>query len=449
MAAKTIFARASGAGKCGVAVYRLSGPEAYKIAHQLTGASLEPHRAARITVRSPSTGGVVDDGVGLYFPGPASFTGEDVVELQLHGSMAVERALYEALGQLEARAAEPGEFTRRALANGKLDLAQVEGLADLLEAETEAQRKLAIRQLGGGLSSIADGWRRRIVSIMTRLEAAIDFPDEEGVPADVAKTVSSEIDALKTSLGEYLGKSRVAQQIRTGLRIALVGPPNAGKSSLLNALVSEERAIVSDKPGTTRDVVEVRLDLNGVLATIVDTAGLRDQTTDEIEQEGMRRTRAELERADIVLWIVDGTAEHVGVGMALGEGVNVSRETKFAAILNKLDLPGYAPPTAPAGWSRFEISATTGHGVDMVVDWLSRAVEDGGRLDVGLTRQRHHDAVASAVEALDRAAARVAAQPELFAEDMRLAARRLGEITGAVGVEDILDEIFASFCIGK
>lgn len=458
-AAETIFARASGGGRAGVAVFRVSGPSAFSIAQALSGDLARPNRAVLRPVRENS-GDLIDQGLVILFKGPASFTGEDVAELHLHGSPAVEAALYEALTALGARPAEAGEFTKRALLNGKLDLAEVEGLADLLDAETSLQRKQALGQFGGRLSAAAEGWRNRLLAIMAPLEADIDFPDEEDVPAAIAARAGPEIDALVADLKQHQKSSAEAKAIREGVKIAIIGAPNAGKSSLLNRLAGSDRAIVSEAPGTTRDVIETRLDLGGMLVSLFDTAGLRAQTPDPIEKEGMRRARLAASDANIRILIIDAAAEGFPSG-------SVSRETdirSFAAkspaygllragdyvILNKADLIAGRPDLSRPVENLFFMSAKTGQGFEEFLAALTRSVVSLGRADDALlTRARHTEAVARAVAHLEAARAGLAVSPELAAEDVRLAARSLGGITGAVGVEDVLGAIFSSFCIGK
>lgn len=436
----TIFARASGAGRAGVAVFRISGPRAFEIAGALAGTLPATRRAAVRDVRAPD-GDLIDRGLVILFEKPASFTGEDVAEFHLHGSRAVEAAFAEACASAGARPAGPGEFTRRALGAGKLDLAQVEALADLIDAETTKQRKAALVQFEGRLSALAEGWRQRLISVLAPLEADIDFPDEEGVPAAVAARAGPAIDALLSELRSYREGAGAARRLREGVHVAIIGAPNAGKSSLMNALAGAEVAIVSATAGTTRDIVETRLDLGGVPVILADTAGLRDQTTDEIETEGMRRALARAEKADLRVLIVDPVAP-------------VSRETLLRPgdflVWSKKDLGGAAGKTPP-GVSVFALSARTGEGM---AEFLAALTEAAGRLAGGsegaaLTRLRHVQAVDKAIAALERARTLAASEPELAAEDARLAARALGEITGAVDVEDVLGEIFSSFCIGK
>jgi len=488
---ETIFARASGAGRAGVAVFRISGPRAFEIAHGLCGSNPAVRRAGVREVRSGERD-LIDRGLVILFEGPGSFTGEDIAEFHLHGSRAVEAAFAEAVAAAGARPAGPGEFTRRALMNGKLDLAQVEALADLIDAETSQQRKQALGQLEGRLSAVAEGWRARLIAILAPLEADIDFPDEEGVPAAIAERAGPAIDALLAELKSYREGSGAARRLREGVSVAIIGAPNAGKSSLLNALAGADVAIVSERAGTTRDIVETRLDLGGVPVLFADTAGLRDQSTDEIEIEGMRRALARAEAADLRLLVIDPSTDECGAG---AEGTlpnppfsreGTMRRSASAPSLEKggLEAPAsFAKPVlaeregsltpvsllsedfvvftkkdivtkgydAPEGAAVFHVSSKTGEGMaDLLAALTERAARlAGGSESAALTRLRHVEAVTRAIESLERARLRVATAPELAAEDARLAARALGSITGAVDVEDVLGEIFSSFCIGK
>lgn len=438
----TIFARASGPGRSGVAVYRVSGAEAHAFAGALGAPAARPREARLSVLRDPESGETIDSGLVILFESPASFTGEDVAEFHLHGSHAVETALCEALGRLGARPAGAGEFTLRALRNGKLDLAQVEALADLVDAETSEQRRQALVQLDGRLSAVAEGWRARLLTVLAALEADIDFPDEDDVPSAVAARAGPEIDALLNELRSYLEDAPRHRAIREGIAVAIIGAPNAGKSSLINRLAGSDVAIVSERPGTTRDVLTARLDLSGVPVTFADTAGLRNTYTDEIEEEGMRRAQAQAETADIRIGVADPA---VGVPR---ETLKLLKKHDFL-LWNKADLGTPAPEPAPEGLRVLTISARTGAGAPAFLDMLAEEVGErcGSGGGAALTHIRHQRAVEEAVAALERA--RNEAAPELAAEDARLAARALGQITGAVGVEDVLGEIFASFCIGK
>ncbi|HVZ99500.1 MAG TPA: tRNA uridine-5-carboxymethylaminomethyl(34) synthesis GTPase MnmE [Caulobacterales bacterium] len=449
----TIVALASGSGRAGVAVIRLSGPQAGDALKALTGAPPpEPRRAERRAFRD-AAGKALDDGLALWFPGPASFTGEDVVELHAHGGPAVILGLTEAcLGLPGVRPAAPGEFTRRAFENGKLDLAEAEGLADLVDAETEGQRVQALRQMQGGLSAIYERWRAQLIEAMALLEAAIDFPDED-LPADLERKVGPLVDAISADLARHLDDAHRGERVRDGYRIAIIGAPNAGKSSLLNALARREAAIVSDIPGTTRDVVEVRLVLGGFPVWIADTAGLRE-AADAIEAEGVRRALARAEEADLRIGLVEP-------GQPADPSLSAALRAGDLLIQSKADLG--PPASAPAentsgrrlvagedagGPEGLRVSAKTGLGMPELEDVLARRVTSalGSQEAPALTRVRHRRLVEEALAALRRSRPE---QAELWAEDLRLAARALGRLTGRIDVEDLLDQVFSSFCIGK
>ncbi|MCP5368826.1 MAG: tRNA uridine-5-carboxymethylaminomethyl(34) synthesis GTPase MnmE [Hyphomicrobiales bacterium] len=446
MTEDTIFAPASGAPPSGVAVVRLSGPGAGEALAALASCGVpEPRRATLAEIRDGLGGPVLDRGLVLWFPGPRSFTGEDVAELHLHGGRAVVAAVLTALGRRPGlRLAEPGEFSRRAFLAGKLDLTAVEGLADLVAAETEAQRRQALRQMEGGLARLYDGWRDRLVRALAHLEASIDFADEE-VPDGLAAAAREAAAALAQEIAGHLADGHRGERLRTGFRMAILGPPNAGKSSLLNRLARRDAAIVSERAGTTRDVIEVHLDLGGYPVVAVDTAGLRE-AADEIEREGVTRARAQAAGADLRLVVLDG-ADLPALDPAALDLVDGTA----LVLVNKADLltdPATVPASV-AGRPVFAVSARTGAGLDGLLAALEGEVRDrfGGAGDAVLTRARHREALEGAVDHLDRAAAGTA--PELLAEDLRLAARALGRITGRVDVEDLLDVIFRDFCIGK
>lgn len=445
----TIVALASGAGRAGVAVIRLSGPAAGDVLRALTDRDLpRPRVAARMAFCAPDGGLSLDDGLALWFPAPHSFTGEDVAELHIHGGPAVIAAIIDAcLSRLGVRVAEPGEYTRRAFENGKLDLAEAEGLADLVDAETEGQRRQALRQRRGALSAVYEGWRSRLIEAAALIEAEIDFPDED-LPGALSCRAGPLLQALAADMARHLDDAHRGERIRDGYRIAIVGPPNAGKSSLLNALAQREAAIVSDIPGTTRDVVEVRLVLAGYPVWIADTAGLRE-AADAIEAEGVRRALARAEEADLRIGVVEAGADVPGsVRSVLGPNDILVR--------SKLDLHG--PPAsrrqaaALAGETpAVHISATTGEGLRDLEELLARRVAEAlGREEAPvLTRARHRRLVEAARAALQRAIPALDRGPELAAEDVRIAADQIGRLTGRIDVEDLLDEIFSSFCIGK
>jgi len=444
----TIVALASGAGRAGVAVIRLSGPAAGATLGALTARDLpKPRTATREAFCDPRTGVSLDDGLALWFPGPHSFTGEDVAELQIHGGPAVIAAIIDAcLSQADVRIAEPGEYTRRAFENGKLDLAEAEGLADLVDAETEGQRRQALRQRRGALSAVYEGWRGRLIEAAALIEAEIDFPDED-LPGALAQRAGPILQALADDMGRHLNDAHRGERIRDGFRIAIIGPPNAGKSSLLNALAQREAAIVSDIPGTTRDVVEVRLVLAGFPVWIADTAGLRE-AADAIEAEGVRRALARAEEADLRIGVVEARTD-------VPASLSGALQPSDLLVWSKADLGAPAPSpasTALAGEApALRVSATTGEGLHQLqVLITSRVTEALGREEAPvLTRARHRRLVEEARAALSRAIPALDVGPELAAEDARVAADQIGRLTGRIDVEDLLGEIFSSFCIGK
>lgn len=441
----TIFAPATAPGRAGVAIVRISGPAADAALSALTaGAPLPPSRQARRAVVVDAEGAAVDDGLVLRFPGPASFTGEDVVELHLHGSRAVLDAVMGLLAaQAGLRVAEPGEFTRRAFENGKMDLTQAEALADLIDAETTAQRRQALRQMDGALARLYDGWRARLVQALAHLEAFIDFPDEELPPA-AEEAIWGTVGGLIDEMTAHLNDGHRGERLRDGLHIAIIGPPNAGKSSLLNALAQREAAIVSDIAGTTRDVVDVHLDLGGYPVVLADTAGLRE-AAETIESEGIRRARARAEAADLRLAVFDGAAwpDLDAPTLALVDAATLP-------VVNKADLARVPDSPFIGGQAALPLSVRTGQGVDALLARLADLVAErlsGGSGAPALTRERHRAALSECLDAMRRA--RTAPLPELAGEDLRLAVRALGRITGRVEVDDLLDVIFSDFCIGK
>ncbi|WP_372397881.1 tRNA uridine-5-carboxymethylaminomethyl(34) synthesis GTPase MnmE [Azospirillum sp. HJ39] len=440
----TIFALATAPGRSGVAVVRISGPEAGSALAALTGRPLPPppRRAVLTQLRNPRSGDALDDALVLRFTGPASFTGEDVVELHLHGGRAVVSGVIEALGDLPGlRLAEPGEFTRRAFENGKLDLTEAEAVADLIDAETTAQRRQALRQMEGALGRLYDGWRERLTRALAHIEADIDFADED-LPGGVADAVRPVLAGLAGEIAVHLDDGGRGERLREGLHIAIVGAPNAGKSSLLNALARRDAAIVSARAGTTRDVIEVHLDLGGYPVVLADTAGLRDAAADEVEEEGIRRARDRAARADVKVAVFDATTLPALDAATLAL---IDRDT--VVVFNKIDLAAVTEPRPDL--SPVMVSAHSGAGLKELEERLTAFSAD--RLAIGsapsLTRARHRAALADCRESLLRALE--APLPELAAEDVRLASRALGRITGRVDVEDLLDVIFRDFCIGK
>lgn len=502
---------------------RLSGPETAGALAALASDLPPPRAARRRRLVDPDSGEPLDDALVLWFPAPRSFTGEDVAELHLHGSRAVLAAVMGALGRLGLRLAEPGEFTRRAFFNGKFDLTQAEAIADLAAAETEAQRRQALRQLDGELGGLYRDWAQRLTRTLAHLEAAIDFPDEDLPPA-IEEQLTAEIDALAREIGRHLTDGHRGERLRDGIAVAIVGPPNAGKSSLLNRIARREAAITSPIPGTTRDIVEVAIDLAGYPVVLADTAGLRE-AVDPIEEEGLRRARRRAAEAEIRLFVYDALHPADAAGAAAWPGPDT------LLVANKIDLlemtplgssgergrdppppqpspacrgrkrggamvervqpkpvmPGLDPGThettrgaADCGmgvdtygtnpWAEgprdrpghavkagssasdpeapFPVSALTGKGLDALLKALGARIAATYQIEAPvLTRARHRQALEDTAAALDRA---LAAQfPELRAEDLRLALRRLGHITGTVDVEDLLDVIFRDFCLGK
>ena len=444
----TIFAPATAAGRAALAVVRISGPDAARALRALAG-RLPRARRASFRRLCGAEGERLDEALVLWFPAPRSYTGEDVAELQLHGGPAVVGQVTVALGALGLRLAEPGEFTRRAFEAGRLDLDQAEAVADLIDAETEAQARQALDQLAGALGARYAAWRGALAEALAYLEAAVDFPDED-VPADVAARAAPALDRLTLELAAALGDARRGERVREGYRIALVGAPNAGKSQLLNALIAREAAIVTPTPGTTRDVIEVPLVLAGYKALVADMAGLRS-ASEAIEAEGVRRARAWAGDADLRLWVADGAASDGAWREALG-----AVAAGDLVVLNKSDLPAgcdaarVAAAANDAGLACVSLSALTGEGVATLKAKLAeRIVADLAGSDFpAVTRARHGRLLAEALDHLRRAQAGLDT-PELAAEDLRLAARALERITGRIGADDILGVIFATFCIGK
>jgi len=439
----TIVALSTAAGKAGVAVIRLSGPAAETCVTTLAGAPPSPRQAAFRRITDHRSSALLDRGLILWFPAPASFTGEDCAEFQVHGSRAVVAGLIDALCSLNSvRLAEPGEFTRRAYENGKMDLSRVEGLADLIDAETEAQRSQAVRQMEGAFADRCNDWGHQLRQCLAWLEAAIDFPDEE-LPADLFARVQPGVEMVASAVDTWLAEPNRGSVIRDGFQIAIVGPPNVGKSSILNAIAQRDVAIVSERAGTTRDVIEVRIHLGGYAVVLADTAGLRtSDALDPVEQEGIARALSRSRAADLVLKVRDA-------GKPLGGPASETEDGETSVdslrLLNKTDLPD-ATEASPG---ELAISATTGAGMDRLMARILERIEAGyaATPHPALTRQRHRRALESCRDALLRALA--ATDAELCAEDLRLALRAMDQLIGKTGVEDLLDMIFRDFCIGK
>lgn len=429
--ADTIFALSSGQPPSGVAVVRISGPGAPEALRALAGALPAPRRARFGPLRGPE-GDILDQALQLFFPCPASATGEDVVELHLHGGRAVVAAVLSALGDRPGlRLAQPGEFTRRAHANGKLDLAEVEGLADLIAAESEAQRRQALALASGALSRQVEGWRDGLVRALALREASLDFADEGDVPQGLGEEILAALAPVRAGLAQALRDAGRGERVRDGLVVALAGPPNAGKSSLLNRLAGREAAIVSPVAGTTRDVLEVHFVIAGQAVTVLDTAGLRE-TSDMVESEGVRRALARAEAADVVLWLSeDAEPPPPALSTAL-------------RLRTKVDQGG----PVPAGWQGVSVRDSTGlEAVLAQIEARASALAGGEPALVSRARQRRE--VEAAFAHVEQAVRLPGEAGELQAEEMRLAARALDRLIGRIDVEDVLDALFGSFCIGK
>ncbi|PJI38481.1 tRNA uridine-5-carboxymethylaminomethyl(34) synthesis GTPase MnmE [Ferrovibrio sp.] len=447
MTPQTVYALSSAPGRAGVAVIRLSGPQAADALEALTGGKLPEPRVAALRRLRDETGALLDEGMVLWFPAPHSFTGEDVAELQVHGGRAVLGAIFAALAKLPGlRLAEPGEFSRRAFEHGKLDLTAAEGLGDLINAETEAQRKQALRQMQGALGQLYEGWRNQLVRALAHLEADIDFPDED-LPAGVAAEVKPQIARLREEIAAHLNDRQRGERLRDGLMVAIVGAPNVGKSSLLNALAKREAAIVSEIPGTTRDVIEVHLDLGGYPVVLADTAGLRE-SADAIESEGVARALKRAESADLKIVVLDATKKSVP------KDTEALIDQDAIVVANKADAANISAGWEINGRAVLPVSVRANTGMNALLDMLEKEVVEriGLTGSATLTRARHREALVDCIAALDRflrGSERHNTSAELAAEDIRLAARALGRITGRIDVEDLLDVIFRDFCIGK
>jgi len=463
---QTIFALSSGRPPSAISIVRVSGPQAGSALTSLAGKIPAPRMATRALLRDAHQQ-PIDDAVVLWFPGPASATGEDVAEFHVHGGRAVLATLFAALSSLpDTRPAEPGEFTRRGFENGKLDLTEAEGLDDLIHADTDRQRRQALRQLKGLLGDRARDWRAQIIEASALIEAGIDFSDEGDVPAELIAPALEKIKALLGEIQEVLAAQGHSERLRDGLVVAIAGPPNVGKSTLINQLARREVAIVSPHAGTTRDIIEVQLDLDGYPMTVIDTAGIRD-ADDPVEQEGVRRARARAAEADLVLWLVDTSGEK-----SLEESA-----APIWVVRNKIDLdatrsdatnPGQAidviaqgvlkqgvlkPGVPGQGGDRadFEISASRGDGIQRLIAALIAFAQNYfGAGEGGLiSRERQRKLLEETMVSLRRSIGAIEQGEELAAEDLRIAARSLGRLLGRVDVEDLLDVIFREFCIGK
>ncbi len=438
MVSETIFALSTAPGIGALAIVRLSGPQSLAALQTLSGhADFMPRYATRVLLKDKEQ--LLDDGLAIYFAAPNSFTGEDSVEITLHGGRATVQGVLTALGHMEGlRMAEPGEFTRRAFENNKLDLTQAEAIADLIHAETILQRQQALSQLSGRLRDLYHGWAERLASLLAHAEADIDFSDED-LPDGVAGSLRPRIADLIKELREHLSDNRRGERLRDGIQVAIVGAPNAGKSTLLNRLAQRDVAIVTDIAGTTRDVLEVHLDLGGYPVMLLDTAGLRE-TVDKIEREGIRRATTRAAEADLKLCLFDTNAPR-------DEATEKLVDENAIVVMTKTDQ---SPLTDIRAAAAISISAETGEGIETLFAEITKRLESifhQARELPSLTRARHRIALEEVALALERA--RMAELPELLAEDLRLAMRALGRITGRVDIEDLLDKIFSEFCIGK
>ena len=427
MSSDTIFALSSGRPPAAISVVRVSGAAAHGVAERIAGSLPNARTAAVRELRHPETGELLDEALVLRFDSPASSTGEDIVEFQCHGGRAVVDAILGAIGSIDGlRLAEPGEFTRRAFDNGRIDLTEAEGLADLIEAETEAQRKAALALAEGGLRKQVEGWQEVLLALSARAEQAIDYADEDESAIDNA--LSRDCAALAGELGQWLDRPRI-EPLKDGIKIVVAGPPNSGKSSLLNAIAGEERAIVTDVPGTTRDHIEVPLSLGGIPILLTDTAGLRE-SGDRVEQIGIARAGALIERADVLVW--------------LGPPDDAPAHDRLIRVQPKSDLPGRAD--APAG--SIAVSALTGRGITELLQAIRQAVEELLPAEDAISlnrRQATH--IGEAADALSQAAA--ADDIVLVAESLRAARVAFDRLTGRAGLEDVLDTLFSRFCLGK
>ncbi|MCT4552538.1 MAG: tRNA uridine-5-carboxymethylaminomethyl(34) synthesis GTPase MnmE [Alphaproteobacteria bacterium] len=432
----TIFALASAHGVAGVSVFRLSGERAFEVACDIAKFDSVPEvRKAVYTNIYDVNGLVIDSVIMIFFRNPNSFTGEDVVEVHTHGSRAVISSVLNRLSQFgeDVRLAERGEFSRRAFENGKMDLTEVEGLGDLIDATTEAQRVQAVRQLGGGLSDIYNKWREDILVILANYEAVIDF-SEDDIPEDLQKKADEKISTLMNSIKSHLNDGKRGQILRDGLSVAIVGNPNVGKSSLFNKMLGEEKAIISSIAGTTRDVVEADLDIKGYPVSLADTAGIRE-TLDEIETEGIRRALKRAENANLLIWVADDLKEF--------------STDKFSGniikVLNKID----ENPVESVEYDIFKLSIKEENGFEEFLSYFDKKVVDMMSVSDAplITRERHRIALEKAVEFLN--ASLLDDFVEIKSENIRLAADEIGKVVGSIGIEEILGKIFSGFCIGK
>lgn len=438
--ADTIFAPATPAGRSALAVIRVSGPRARHAFEQIAGKLPQPRVAALRTLRHPVSRAALDQALVLFFAAPVTETGEDIVEFQTHGGRAVVAAVLDALATIDGcRLAEPGEFARRAFHNGKLSLTAVEGLADLIDAETEQQRAQALTQAAGALDRLYDGWRTALLEAQGLVEAAIDFADEGDVSSNAVGQATAKVAELAAALKSHLANAHRGEINRSGYKVVLAGPPNAGKSSLLNALARRDAAIVSQEPGTTRDVIEVRLDLGGMAVVVSDTAGIR-QAAGPVEQEGIRRTLDRVRDADLVIWLDDGSG-------SAGTGPEAVPPPGAIVVRSKADLD--PTPAGPGG--NLRLSTLTGEGLDALTELIVRQARAavGTTNELAPTSPRHRQHLEATLKAFEQYLAGAPAELEMRAEDLRIAATELGKLVGRIDPEQVLGVIFGRFCIGK
>lgn len=439
----TIYALSSGAGKAGLSVFRISGPEVRGAIKALSGKKPPAPRRVSLTRFRDSDGDIIDEGLLIYFKGPSSFTGEDSAEFHTHGSLAVVAAMRLAFQKAGLRQAMPGEFTRRAFENDKLDLTEAEGLADLIDAETEGQRRQAYRQMQGGLKDVYKDWREGLINALAAIEGEIDFPDEQDVPDALSHAAYAPISETIDKMNRLLSDSVRGERVRSGVRVAIIGPPNAGKSTLLNAMIGRDAAIVSSEAGTTRDVINVHMDISGIPVMFSDTAGMRE-TDNVIEAEGVKRARATSEDADLRIGLISPDT------IDLSNTIIANLKPGDILVHNKSDL-GEVSSDLSAEIMTINLSAMSGSGIDALLSELERIVESRFSLteSAGLTRQRHRELTERAAAALERARGQLGVSPELAGDDVRAALHAIKELAGETDIEAVLGAIFSRFCIGK
>lgn len=438
-----IFSLSSGAGRAGVSVFRLSGQGCLAAALKLSNRKTFKPRYAHLAVLKTSQNEIIDEVLILYFPAPHSFTGEDIIEIQCHGSASVHHAIAKELSQLGSRQAEPGEFTRRAVLNGRMDLTQAEGLADLIDSQTHMQRRQAVRQMQGGLRDTYSVWKESLLDALAQIEGEIDFPDEEDIPDGLSHKAYPILKNIQQNIDDLLQSSEQAQKIRDGISITLIGAPNSGKSSIINRLAKSDIAIVTDTPGTTRDVITAHITIAGLAVSLSDTAGLR-QTQDAIEEEGVRRAQVKAEESDLRLWVVDGSK-------GLGDLRPKLVRTGDVLLINKSDITNDIVLSDYSDISKFHISARTGDGFGELLKYLENLLKNRfvPLSDAGLTRERHRDCALRAQDSIKRAVSALNIAPELAGEDIRRALQAIRELAGDSDIEHVFDRIFTRFCVGK